>query len=254
MPLSFEEEIALHAAQEAPLECCGLVIRRANGDVLARRTPNIAIHPEIPAEEWRKGHFEISFADYVAAQKEGEVVGYYHSHVDEGTAPSDIDRHVATEARLPLYIHSVRDNVLDVYLPDGYRQPLEGRRFLPMVFDCVSLVWDYMRQQRGVELPLLPRTRRAYFHGVDFDWSPWLQQFNADVVTGAPQEGDILVMMTNHATKPNHLGVYLGDGHFLHQPGDVPSKREVWAGDWQRATAYFIRIPAAPGSPAAQTV
>lgn len=235
MPLSFEEEIARHAQQEEPRECCGLLVRSPRGYLSVRKANNIADEPE--------RFFQIPTADYLSAKAEGEVVGYYHSHVLEGPEPSDADRHAAQAAQLPLYIHSLRDGTLGVHVPDGFRAELEGRRFVPMVFDCVSLVWDYLRDRRGIELPLLPRTRRSYFHGADIDWRPWLDEFGGQIIRGTPQEGDVLVMIVNHAAKPNHLGIFLGDGHFLHQPGQAPSRREVWVGEWQRATAFVVRFP-----------
>jgi proteasome lid subunit RPN8/RPN11 len=238
--LSFEDQIAAHAMAEAPREACGLVLRTEAGTIKALPTENLAEDPH--------QQFEIPMAPYLAAITDGSLVGYYHSHVDASSEPSDADKHVATEVGLPLWIYSVRDSVLDVHVPTAYRQPLEGRRFVPMVFDCVSLVWDYQRDVRGVVLPLLPRRRADYFHGSPFDWTPWLAQYGAQIVQ-VPEAGDILVMATGTNGKPNHLGVYLGDGHFLHQPGDVPSKREVWEGGWRKATSLIIRLPAGEAAP-----
>lgn len=228
---SLEQDIAAHATREAPRECCGLVLTNATGGVVAMPTENLAADP--------LRQFLIPMEPYAQAIGDGTLVGYYHSHVLDSAEPSDADRHVATEANLPMWIYSVRDAELKVFCPDGYRAPLEGRPFVPMIYDCVTLVWDYYAG-RGLELPFLPR--RGGFPRID--WTPWIAELGARIISGAPLPGDLLIMAVGGSSRPNHLGVYLGDSHFLHQRGDQRSGREVWVGDWCRNTQFIIRFPA----------
>lgn len=233
MPAPIDTEIAEHARQEAPKECCGLVVREPAG-LRVLRCKNVSPDP--------LRFFEIPTDVTLEAIRARTLVGYYHSHVMESAEPSPADIQVAEESGLPCWIYSLRDGVLGVYAPAGAPVPLEGREFVPLVHDCVSLVWDYVKREKGVALPFFPRTAADYWRGTSIDWRPWMKEAGAHLVT-VPAVGDILVMSLHGSAKPNHLGIYLGDNQFLHQAAEHPSGREVWHGAWRRATQFIIRVP-----------
>lgn len=232
MPI--ESLIAEHARRDFPAEACGLVVRAPAGGLTTRPTRNAAEDP--------LANFLIPPEEQLAARLEGVLVGYYHSHPAASAEPSEADREAANEIGLPCWIYSVPDSVLGVYVPPGAETPLEGREFIPLVHDCVSLVWDYIRREKGISLPFLPRTAADYVNGTPIDWRPWLKQYGAQLVT-IPEPGDMLAMSLYGSARVNHLGIYIGGGHFLHQNAEHPSGHEVWDGAWRRNTQFIIRLP-----------
>lgn len=73
-----------HAQREAPRECCGLVVRDANGEQWTIPIANIARDPERNFE-MSPGELMVTFQDYPV------IVGSYHSHPAGPPQPSSTD-------------------------------------------------------------------------------------------------------------------------------------------------------------------
>jgi proteasome lid subunit RPN8/RPN11 len=77
-----------------PEECCGVLIGRALGDAtVVERVLSVGNE----RQESRHNRYLISPETVLAAQKEAsarglDIVGYYHSHPDHPSRPSDFDR------------------------------------------------------------------------------------------------------------------------------------------------------------------
>ncbi|MEO6196173.1 MAG: M67 family metallopeptidase [Thermoanaerobaculia bacterium] len=83
-----------HGEQTYPEECCGFLIGQASGDrtVVERLLP---VANE--RQDSRHNRYVINPETVLAAHKEAraagaDVVGYYHSHPDHPSKPSDFDR------------------------------------------------------------------------------------------------------------------------------------------------------------------
>lgn len=236
MLTSFESAIAYHARRDLPNEACGLVLRALEGVALvAHETKNMSQDPS--------RFFQIPPEEVLAAKREKRLVGYYHSHPEGDHTPSPADMANAEECGLPSFVYGVRSGVLGCYVPRGWRAPLEGRAFVPMVHDCISLVWDWFSMERQIELPFFPRTQADHLHGTDFDFRALMREVGATLVM-QPQPGDVLVMTTGASRRPNHMGVFLGDGLFIHQT-TTGSRIEPFVGQWQKRLAFVARVPAA---------
>jgi proteasome lid subunit RPN8/RPN11 len=88
------QTIHRHAEASYPEECCGFLIGRAADD-------STAVERVLPAgnqrEDSRYNRYLIEPETVLAAHKEArglglDVVGYYHSHPDHPSRPSDFDR------------------------------------------------------------------------------------------------------------------------------------------------------------------
>ncbi len=234
--MSFEAFIRDAAHQSPEKETCGLVFRDSTGELYAETRPNMA---ETPAD-----FFRIDAKEFLAAKNAGNLVGYWHSHPFGSCKPSAADKSVAEAVGLPSWVYSVRDNELHCYTPSGWRAPLEGRAFVPHVHDCVSLVWDYFAD-KGVELSPLPRVEAEYTHGISYNWKVLVEEHRAQILPQLPppKVGDIIVMILGASHKPNHLGVYVGNGLMLHQTRRGTSRTVTWEGYWKRHTTFLIRLP-----------
>src|SRR6478672_13066465 len=92
------EAIGRHGEATFPEECCGFLIGRASGDGGATTT---VVERLIPVanerQDSRHNRYVIEPETVLAAHKEAraagaDVVGYYHSHPDHPSRPSDFDR------------------------------------------------------------------------------------------------------------------------------------------------------------------
>ncbi len=94
------EAIAAHARDEAPLECCGILIgreRRIERAARARNALASATRYLVDADD--------HFAALKSARESGQsVVGFYHSHPASPPAPSETDR---AEAAYPGHWHLI---------------------------------------------------------------------------------------------------------------------------------------------------
>ncbi len=94
------DEILAHARDEAPNECCGLLLGQDERVVAAWRARNLEASPT---------RFLIDPADHIAARRAGrarglDVVGFYHSHPRSPAVPSARD---VAEASYPDAIHVI---------------------------------------------------------------------------------------------------------------------------------------------------
>ena len=92
--------VVAHARQEAPSECCGLLLGRGNEIRAARRTRNVAEQPT---------RFFIDPKDHIDGRRDAraqglDVVGFYHSHPHSPPEPSATDR---DEAHYPDHLFMI---------------------------------------------------------------------------------------------------------------------------------------------------
>jgi proteasome lid subunit RPN8/RPN11 len=81
------DEIAAHAREELPRECCGVLIGKGNEIVESVRTRNVSDDPN---------RYVLDPQDHIAARRAARsrglaVVGFYHSHPHSEPVPSDSD-------------------------------------------------------------------------------------------------------------------------------------------------------------------
>jgi proteasome lid subunit RPN8/RPN11 len=95
------ETLVAHAREEAPNECCGVLLGTASSIAEAARTRNIADQP--------RSRFLIDPKDYIDLRRSArarrlEVLGFYHSHPASPAVPSPTDR---AEAAYPGHLYLI---------------------------------------------------------------------------------------------------------------------------------------------------
>jgi len=100
VPKRVIDAVVAHAREEAPAECCGLLLGRGNEIHTARRTRNAAEQPT---------RFFIDPQDHIDGRREAraqelDVVGFYHSHPHSPPEPSATDR---DEAHYPDHLFMI---------------------------------------------------------------------------------------------------------------------------------------------------
>lgn len=223
------DAVRAHAAEQAPKECCGLIIVK-RGKQTYVPCSNIANHGE--------DRFTIDPMEYADAEDQGEIMCVVHSHPFASPEPSDLDRLACAKSKLPWLIinHPVGHYVL--LEPDDYQPPLIGRQFFHGVLDCYTLVRDYYATH-GIVLPDFERPDDWWNLGQNL-YVDNFEQAGFVRVFDAPRPHDAFLMQIRSSV-PNHAAVYLGDELILHHLYHRLSSRDVYGGYWQKATTYHLR-------------
>jgi proteasome lid subunit RPN8/RPN11 len=230
--------VLIHAEGEAPRECCGVIVREANGHLIYCACRNIA---------HEKDQFVIHPDDYVRWAGAGEIVAIAHSHVLNPAAPTEADRAEIERYGLPWLIVNVPTGAYVVALPDGYRAPLIGRPFVHGLHDCYGIVRDYYASV-GVPLHDYPRSYGWWdepdgpdLYRENFEAEGFVQIASGFEDARLKLRQHDLILMNIRARRDNHMAVYLGGGVILHHLIDQLSRRETYQEFYQRRTTAVLR-------------
>lgn len=221
----------VHAADEYPRECCGLVVV-VKGRERYVRCKNLAAGTE---------HFILDPSDYAAAEDIGDVVAVIHSHPDAPATPSEADLVSCEATGLPWHILSWPADDVRSIEPTGYQAPLVGRTFAHGVLDCWSLVRDFYARELRIDLPDFERRDDWWAHGENLYMDGYPKAGFVAVSQDSPEMVGDVILMQRRAEVPNHAGVYLGGGLMLHHMHGRLSTREVYGGYWREITRCILR-------------
>jgi cell wall-associated NlpC family hydrolase len=234
-----------HCLTEYPREACGIVARLGEVDSYI---PCVNVAADKDAE------FEIDRHVYTAIEDHfDELLALVHSHPDVAATPSDADKVGCEASGLPWVIVSVLkhagDDVPHVagehhLQPEGYIAPLIGRQFHHGVLDCYTLIQDWYAREQGIALPHFERRDKWWDDGVSDLYTEHFEEAGFErLPQGAPlQRGDVILMQIRSRNgKPNHGGVYLGDGTLLHHPYGRLSRVDSYGGMWMQYTRLIVR-------------
>lgn len=234
--MQFSEDVVQavrdHAAQEAPKECCGLVV------VFKGRQRYIPCENHAPVGEDR---FLIAPEQYAEVEDDHEIIAIAHSHVLIPPVPSQADLVGCEHSNLPWLIvnHPVGD--YQVVMPSGYKAPLLGREFSHGVLDCYSLIRDYYEEVLNIEIPDFERPDDWWDAGLDL----YMENFEKAGFSAVPVETmkphDVILMTVGNSGKTNHGAVYLGDGKMMHHATGRLSSRDIYGGYWAKITRLVVR-------------
>lgn len=233
-----------HALAGYPREICGLICLKDGAEIYVQ-CRNIA---EKPTE-----HFVMSPEDYADAEDAGLIVAVVHSHPGAAARPSMTDKTMCEMSGIGTWIivalgvqgdGSIAVDDWCEFGPSGYIPPLLGREFSHGVLDCFTLIRDYYRLERKVALPDFDRSDRWWEDGTS---NLYVDNYKAagfvNLGPGVePIAGDVLLMQIRCKNGvPNHAGVYLGDGVFIHHMYGQLSGRAVWGGMWAQCMRAVLR-------------
>ena len=229
--LTRDQKVAIKqiALTSPNIETCGFVLH--DGSVL--QVPNAA---EDPINE-----FSIDAAIY--AEHEQRVAGIWHSHLElAGFSP--LDQQVLSTDNVPWAVYCIADDSWHECDPEmRVFAPLEGRPFVYGVYDCYSLVVDFLNKKRHIQLPEWERKQwgewnTPSFDPFDMEWS----KYGKPVTDKQYQAGDILLLnLGDHSGHTDHLGVFTDPNHFLHHPSGMVSRLQTFGGYWERRLNWVVR-------------
>lgn len=247
MDTKTEQEFRLHAEQEYPKEACGLIA------IVKGRERYFPCENKSASGD----NFKIDAEKYVEVEDKGEITAVCHSHPDWPSTPSQADRVGCEGSELVWHIVRVdkEDDVvkskdITTIEPSGYEAPLVGREFFHGILDCYSIIKDWYKRERGIELDNFDRADGWWNDGSS---NLYLDNFESqgffDIGTKRkpsqecdPEVGDVILMQIRSKNEvPNHAAVYIGDGMILHHLHGRLSSRDIYGGYFREATRVIVR-------------
>jgi proteasome lid subunit RPN8/RPN11 len=223
------QQIALAHYQDGLKECCGLIL----GDGTIKACTNKHPDPGL--------NFTISSAVYSRAENNAGVKAVYHSHTNGNGSFTASDVDLANRIQKPIVLYDVVNNQFSAIDPSGNTE-LTGRDFCYGIYDCYSMVRDYYKQVKGVEIPNYHRSSdELVWDKAEWDWIDTQYESLGFREIGTPGIGDVIAMsIGNNARGINHLAIYLGDNTFLHQLAKRKSNIEIWGAPWVEYTIKYL--------------
>ena len=233
--MNWQEEALNHAKIEDPKECVGLLLNiRGKEKYFPCRNLSMTAHQ----------CFIIDPEDYVRADNIGEIKAIVHSHPVTPPFPSEADKLGCEQSKLPWHIVNPKTEQWGYYEPCGYKPPLKGRPWVWGVTDCWSLVRDFYKEEKNIELldyerPVTPQV----FNDVPlFERYAERTGFKELDPNETLKNGDILLMSIMYNTL-NHVAIFL-DGDVLHHLTDRLSCKEPYSAWLQKCTGKRYRYDA----------
>ena len=222
--------IEKHASSVYPNECCGLLVD-VDGHVAYLPCRNIAGATD---------YFVLSPEDYARADAIGKITAIVHSHPDASPKPSQADRVACEATGLPWHIVSVPQMTWDYLQPEGYVAPLKGRMWCHGVLDCYSLIRDWYKQERNIDLPDFPRLDDWWHKGENLYVENFARAGFKRLIDQQPEHGDVILMQVL-ANVPNHGAIFLDGNTILHHLYGRLSCEEVYGGYYRKHTTHVLR-------------
>ena len=220
--MTWKEAALSHAKEQDPKESVGLVIN-SRGKETYYPCGNLAL----TAHQC----FILDPEDYVKADSAGEILSIVHSHPVTPPAPSQADKLSCESSGLPWHIVNPKTEQWGYCEPTGYKAPLIGRPWVWGVTDCWSLVHDWYKEEKGINLRdwERPTTPEDFLKHPLFEECAELTGFKELGPEDKLEVGDVLLMSILHPGL-NHVAIFLGD-QVLHHLAHRLSCREPYS-EW----------------------
>ena len=242
MKQNIENEIRKIGALRYPNEACGFVVQVSEREIQVIEARNDSPEPQ--------HMFLINPDQYLMAEDMGQIVGVWHTHTNGNTKPSQADLAGCEASNLTWYLCCVGKGTNDTFVyspmvvfePNGYEQDYLGRPYVFGTFDCWTLCRDFYRREFGIELKDYPR-ENDFWKKEDHNYfaTKWQEVGLVEVQDGTYRHGDILFLQTDNSGGPNHSGIFLEGGQFMHHCVNRLSRRDTYGGYWLKHTVKHLR-------------
>ncbi len=217
--MNWKEAALAHAKDQDPDESCGLLLNIRGKE---------RYHPCRNLSAQSDEYFILDPEDYIKGSNLGTITAIVHSHPDTPPVASQADKMSCEQSKLPWYIVNPKTETWGYYEPCGYKAPLLGRPWVWAVTDCWSLIVDWYKEERGIELLDYERPTRIEEFTDDPVFERYLPSRGFRLLK--PDEplmnGDVLAMSIL-GKGLNHVGIFI-DGDVLHHSADRLSCREPY--------------------------
>ena len=230
---SFKE----YAKEQAPNEACGL-LAIIKGKETFWPCKNLA--------EGKFDFFMLDPDDWAECEDNGEVIGVIHSHPVGSATPSDTDKAACEHLGFPYYIYSISLDHWEMIEPKDWKAPsLIGRSFIWGKYDCWSIVTDWFKETKNIDIPYWkrPKTIKDFLANPEFEFALPKLNFVKQDRHDDLQVGDVL-LFEGRKNILNHVAVYIGDMTILNHSRRALSCREFYGLKYQKALRGVYRYAA----------
>mgnify|MGYP003111358455 FL=1 len=220
--MTWKDKALLHAKQEDPKEAVGLLLNiKGKERYFPCRNLSMTDHQ----------CFILDPEDYVRCDNLGDIVGIFHSHPIDPPTPSQADKVSCERSGLPWYIVNPETEQWAYLEPTGYKAPILGRQWVWGITDCWSLVRDWYKETKGIELRdwTRPTTPEEFLEDPMFERCAWRTGFRQLREDEKLIDGDLL-FMSIMGKGLNHVAIFI-EGDVLHHLTDRLSCREPYS-EW----------------------
>ena len=220
--MNWKDHALAHAKEQDPKESCGLLLNvRGKERYYSCRNLSISSYQE----------FILDPEDYVKADNTGEIIAIVHSHPVTPPTPSQADKVSCEKSNLPWYIVNPKTEQWAYLEPCGYKAPILGRQWVWGITDCWSLVRDWYKEEKKIELRDWDRpvTLEDFNKDPMFEKCAWRTGFRKLRPDEKLENGDLL-FMSILGNGLNHVAIFL-NGDVLHHLSDRLSCIEPYS-EW----------------------
>lgn len=206
-----KDSIRANCNKTPDIESCGLVIYTGF---------SYKVYPAENAAKNKQDFFIISPLDYLMASSFGLVVACYHSHIGENIDFSIFDKINCKNHGISFILYHQPSGLFKIISNKDILNYNEYKEFSLGVNDCYTLVKDYYKQEKNIELPPIFRQE-----GWENEWPPEIfEKFYSE--TGflkiddlkEARKDDIICFDYFNLKKPSHFAVYLENNYIFHHP------------------------------------
>ena len=228
----WKKEALLHAKKEDPKESVGVLLN-IKGKEKYFPCRNLSMN--------QNQCFILDPEDYVKADNLGEIIGIVHSHPITSPEPSEADRVSCENSNLKWYIVNPKTETWGYCEPCGFKPPLRGRQWVWGLQDCYSLVRDWYKEEKNIELRdwTRPTTPEEFLLNPMFEQCAWRTGFRELRSDEKLINGDLLFMSIG-SPGLNHVAIFL-DGDVLHHLADRLSCKEPYSEWLLKSTGKRLR-------------
>ena len=235
--MSWKESFKNYAKKQAPDEACGLLAIIKGKETFW------------PCKNLAEGKFEFFILDpddWAECEDTGEVIGVIHSHPVGAATPSDTDRAACEHLGFPYFIYSIEHDHWEQFEPSGWKAPsLIGRRFIWGKYDCWSIIHDWYKETKNIDLKIWERTKKLkdFINNQLFEEGLPITGFKKQPTNNGVRVGDVLLFQSVTGNL-DHVAVYIGDNMILNHNIKALSCREPFDLRYQQALKGVYRYAA----------
>lgn len=234
-----KREIKKHALEEAPNECCGILLQN-------HLTKNLEIFRCQNSAGNKAVHFSISPSHYLKASLKGDIIAFYHSHNSESDF-SDFDKMQSENHNVKFILYCVESKSFSEYSPTKCPSSYTGRDFRVGVSDCLTLMIDYYRREGQIEIKNYYRGQNWFLENPDcyekfFEEEGFVKILDGPITdTSSIKKHDGILMKYLGKNFPTHAGAYVGNDLILHHQANCYSRYEIYNEQFKQRTVAVIR-------------
>lgn len=234
-----KEKIKQEAVKNSPKECCGFIF-------LNQENFKFDIYPCKNVANIKSNNFIISPKDYINCSNFGQITACYHSHTNDNTELSEIDKDNSNKYNIHYILYNVKYDTFNFYTPNTEKNPYIGRPFILGVSDCFTLMQDYAKRERNIKI----KFPKDIIYPKDIKEIGALYEKNFidngffKLSKDVQLRKDDGIMMTFPAVceeYPTHAAVYMGNDMILHQPFNSFSCVNIYDNFFKKHTSYVLR-------------